>query len=262
MQGRRKKAVPAPPRKGLARVISRAGLCSRSEAARQVADGRVSVNGRVVRDPEHPVATGRDRVAIDGRPLDAAARVYVAVNKPRGLVTTVRDEQGRDTVYRCLDGSGLGWLAPVGRLDRASEGLLLMSNDPVWAARITGPESGTHKTYHVQVDAVPGPDRLAAIAQGAVDRDERLGAVSVRLLRHGGRNAWLEVVLAEGRNRHIRRLLDAHGLAVLRLVRVAIGEVGLGSLPKGGWRHLEPAEVAGLAGHDGDHPVVAGRAAG
>lgn len=236
-----------PPRHGLARVLSRHGVCSRSEAARRIRDGRVRVDGCVVRDPEHPIAPGRHRITLDGAPLEAAPRLYLALNKPRGLVTTVRDEQGRATVYRCFDGAGLPWMAPVGRLDKASEGLLLFSNDPAWAAAITDPARGPDKTYHVQVDTVPDAALLARLEAGVACDAEYLAAKSARLLRAGERNAWLELVLDEGRNRHIRRLLAACGVAVLRLVRVAIGPVALGDVAKGAWRHLTPAEVQALA---------------
>lgn len=234
------------PRHGLARVLSKAGVCSRSEAARWVLDGRVSVDGRIVRDPEFPVRSGQQQVGVDGEPIGQRAHVYLLLNKPRGLVTTVADEQGRDTVYRCFDGAGLPWLAPVGRLDKASEGLLLFSSDPQWAAAITSHVGGIHKTYHVQVDALVDAQALAAIAVGAEHDGQWLGAESIRLLRQGEKSCWLEVTLSEGRNRHIRRLLEVHGLGVLRLVRVAIGNLQLGELGKGSWRHLEEAEVAAL----------------
>ena len=234
-------------RHGVARVLSKAGLCSRTQAAAWVREGRVAVNGRIVRDPEAPVRAGVDRVAVDGRELEARERVYLALNKPRGLVTTASDERGRDTVYRCLEGAGLPWLAPVGRLDQASEGLLLMSNDPAWAAAITDPDTGPDKTYRVQVDAIPDAALLARLLEGVVDDGERLAAKSATLLRSGTRNAWLEIVLDEGRNRQIRRLLAANGLGVLRLVRVSIGALALGELAKGAWRALTVAEVSGLA---------------
>lgn len=234
-------------RHGVARVLSKAGLCSRTQAAAWVREGRVAVNGRIVRDPEAPVRAGVDRVAVDGRELEARERVYLALNKPRGLVTTASDEKGRDTVYACLAGAGLPWLAPVGRLDQASEGLLLMSNDPAWAAAITDPDTGPDKTYRVQVDAIPDAALLARLLEGVVDDGERLAAKSARLLRSGTRNAWLEIVLDEGRNRQIRRLLAANGLGVLRLVRVSIGALALGELAKGTWRALTVAEVSGLA---------------
>ncbi len=235
------------PRHGVARVLSKAGVCSRTQAAAWVREGRVAVNAKIVRDPEHPVRPGVDRVAVDGRDIAAVERVYLALNKPRGLVTSASDERGRDTVYRCLEGTGLPWLAPVGRLDQASEGLLLMSNDSAWAAAITDPATGPDKTYHVQVDAIPDQALIDRLIAGTVDSGERLAAKSVTLLRTGARNAWLEIVLDEGRNRQIRRLLAAHGLGVLRLVRTAIGPVALGDLGKGQWRRLTAAEVAGLA---------------
>lgn len=244
------KRPPAPdtgaPRHGIARVLSKLGLCSRTQAAAWVRAGRVAVNGRVVRDPEHPVRQDRDRLVVDGRELAAAERLYLALNKPRGLVTTASDERGRATVYTCLEGAGLPWLAPVGRLDQASEGLLLMSNDPVWAAGITEPDTGPLKTYHVQVDTLPDAALLTRLEAGIVDAGEALSARSATLLRSGTRNAWLEIVLDEGRNRQIRRLLAAHGIGVRRLVRVAIGPVTLGELGKGQWRRLDPAEVEAL----------------
>lgn len=225
-------------RHGLARVLSKAGVCSRTEAARWIAAGRVTVDGRSVLDAEFPILAGRHHIKVDGHALDAAPRVYLVLNKPRGLVTTTQDERGRDTVYRCFDDAGLPWLAPVGRLDKASEGLLLFSNDPQWAARLTDPETGPHKTYHVQIDRVPEPSVLAAVAAGVKDDGEFLAAHAVRLLRSGDKTAWLEVVLDEGRNRHIRRLLAAFDLQVLRLVRVGIGGLALGELGKGQWRLL------------------------
>jgi 23S rRNA pseudouridine2605 synthase len=168
------------------------------------------------------------------------------LNKPRGLVTSAADEQGRDTVYRCLD-VDLPWVGPVGRLDKASEGLLLMSNDPVWAAAITDPETGPDKTYHVQVDGQPDDAALQRLVDGGLVDGERLRAVSATRLRAGTRNTWLCIELDEGRNRQIRRLLAAQGLGVLRLVRVAIGPLELGDLGKGRWRHLTAAEVEALA---------------
>jgi 23S rRNA pseudouridine2605 synthase len=236
------------PRHGLARVLSKRGLCSRSAAERLVRAGRVRLEGRVVRDPEHPVDAVAARIAIDGAEPAAALPRYLMLNKPRGLVTTARDERGRDTVYRCFDGAGLGWIAPVGRLDKASEGLLLFSNDPQWAARITDPASGPDKTYHVQVDRIPDDATLAALRAGVEADGERLRALSAVLLRAGEKHAWLEIMLAEGRNRQIRRLLAAFGIGELRLVRVAIGPLALGTLPKGQWRELTAEEVAALGG--------------
>jgi 23S rRNA pseudouridine2605 synthase len=234
------------PRHGVARVISKLGLGSRTQAAQWVREGRVRVNGQVVHDMEFPVRQGLDRVEIDGQPSRTVARVALMLNKPRGLVTTAKDEQGRDTVYSCFAGAQLPWLAPVGRLDKASEGLLLFSNDPVWAAGITDPNTGPSKTYHVQIDKLPDDAWLTALRQGIELDGEKLAVTSARNLRTGGRNAWLEIILDEGRNRHIRRMLAALDVSVLRLVRVAIGTLELGELPKGQWRMLTAREVESL----------------
>jgi 23S rRNA pseudouridine2605 synthase len=235
-----------PPRHGVARVISKLGLGSRSQAAQWARDGRVRVNGRVVRDPEFPVRQGADRIDIDGQQPAAAARVVLMLNKPRGLVTTASDEQGRATVYSCLAGAELPWLAPVGRLDKASEGLLLFCNDSAWAARITDPASGPHKTYHVQIDRLPSTQLLRQLEHGVALDGEHLGARSARCLRAGHKHAWLEIVLDEGRNRQIRRLLAAFDIAVLRVVRVALGPLLLGELAKGQWRMLSEREIDSL----------------
>lgn len=234
-----------PTRHGLARVLSKRGLCSRTEAARWILAGRVALAGRVVRDPEFPT-TPDAQIRIDEQPVDVAQPIYIALNKPRGLVTTASDERGRDTVYRCLDGAGFPWLAPVGRLDKASEGLLLFCNDPQWAARITDPAQGPGKTYHVQVDCIPDAGLPAALVRGVDGADGVLRAGAARILRTGARNAWLEIELHEGRNRQIRRLLEAFDVGVLRLVRVAIGTLALGDLPKGAWRPLREDEIRSL----------------
>ena len=231
----------------LARALSKLGVCSRTQAAAWIEGRRVRVNGVVRHAPGWSVDVTRDRIEVDGQPVRGAPKVYLMLNKPRGLVTTAADEQGRETVYRCFDGAGLPWLAPVGRLDKASEGLLLFSNDPGWAAGITDPVAGPDKTYRVQVDTLPGPELLEQLVAG-VDRDgQRLAAKSARVLRTGEKNAWLEILLTEGRNRHIRRLLEAQGVSVLRLIRVAIGGLVLGDLPKGQWRRLDTGDLARLA---------------
>jgi len=191
------------------------------------------------------VVQGRDRIVVEGLEAVSPTRLVIMLNKPRGLVTTAKDERGRDTVYRCLD-AGLPWLAPAGRLDKASEGLLLFSNDPVWAAQIASPVSGPDKTYHVQIDQLPDASLLAELQHGIELDGERLSAKLVRRLRTGEKNAWLEIVLEEGRNRQIRRLLAAFDISVLRLVRVAIGSLSLGELPKGRWRRLTAQEIAML----------------
>lgn len=201
----------------------------------------------MVRDPQHPTSIDRQQVSVDGQAVVRAAGVYVAFNKPRGIVVSAADEHGRATVYTALAEAGLPWLGPVGRLDKASEGLLLLSNDTAWAAGITDPATHLEKTYHVQVSGLPDATVLAAMHAGIDDAGELLKARKATLLRAGEKNAWLEVVLDEGRNRHIRRLLAALGFEVLRLIRVAIGPLALGELAKGQWRQLDAREVRVLA---------------
>jgi 23S rRNA pseudouridine2605 synthase len=233
---------------GLARVLSKLGFCSRSQARTLIAAGRVRVNGVLRHDPEWPVDAQRDRLEVDRQAVRGEAKVYLMLNKPRGLVTTTADEQGRETVYECLAGKGLPFVGPVGRLDKASEGLLFLTNDTTWAARVTAPESHLDKTYHVQVDCLADEPLARRLQAGTTVDGEFLAAKRAHVLRQGTRNSWLEIVLDEGKNRHIRRLLAALGISVLRLVRVAIGPVPLGDLPKGEFRHLSPAEVSELGG--------------
>jgi 23S rRNA pseudouridine2605 synthase len=231
---------------GLARALSKLGYCSRSHAAELIAAGRVKWNGTVRRDPETPVHLGKDRIEIDGQPVAATSKIYLALNKPRGVVTTATDEKGRETVYALLP-KGMPWLAPVGRLDKASEGLLLLTNDSEWAARITAPETHLDKTYHVQIGAVADEELLQALRDGIRASDgELLRAKNVRMLRSGERHSWLEIVLDEGKNRHIRRMLEALKTEVLRLVRVAIGPLTLGDLSKGTTRALKTEEKQAL----------------
>lgn len=184
------------------------------------------------------------RIRIEGELLARVPLRTVALNKPRGLVVTANDERGRDTVYALLESSGLPHLGPVGRLDQASEGLLLMTNDTMLAARLTDPAAHVSKVYHVQVDRRVDASLLAGLIAGREVDGEWLAVASATLLREGGRNCWLELTLTEGRNRHLRRLLGAFDLAVLRLMRVAIGGLILGDLPKGRWRELSAAELA------------------
>lgn len=240
---------------GLARRLSKLGWCSRSQAEALVRAGRVAVEGRIQRDPEWPTIEGQ-AIAVDGEPVAVPARSYLLLNKPRGLTTSTADEQARDTVYSCLRPElawpdplpatrSMPWLAPVGRLDRASEGLLLFCNDPEWAAGITN--DGPPKCYHLRIERAADERLLAALREGVLDRGERLRCVQAQLLRASeGRSRWLALTLDEGRNRHLRRLLAALGQEVQRLLRVSIGELQLGDLPKGHWRWLSTAEVAGL----------------
>jgi len=239
-------AASQGPRHGLARVLSKLGLCSRTQAQEMIRAGRVRVDGRVVLDPEARTDMRGAGITVDGSAVGDAEKAYVMLNKPRGYVTTASDERGRDTVYTLLQRPGLPWLAPVGRLDKASEGLLLFTNDSTWAAQLTDPASHLDKTYHVQIDILPSGDLFRRLQTGIEDRGESLSAKSARELRRGDKNAWLEIVLDEGRNRQIRRLLAAFGIQVLRLVRVAVGPLALGDLAKGKWRVLAADEVASL----------------
>ena len=208
--------------------------------------GRVKLNGALRRDPETPVHLGRDRIEVDGTVVEKSGKIYLALNKPRGVVTTASDEQGRKTVYAYLQ-KDLPWIAPVGRLDKASEGLLLLSNDSEWAARITAPESHLDKTYHVQISALADEAMLETLRHGVTTKGgEFLSVKRANLLRQGERNSWLEIVLDEGKNRQIRRIFAHLNIEVLRLIRVAIGPLAFADLPKGATRALTPKEKQAL----------------
>jgi len=225
------------------------GFCSRSKAAELVRGGRVRLNGAIRRDPETPVQLGRDRVDVDGHQIQTAAKTYLMLNKPRGVVTTAGDEKARKTVYDCLPPEfreASQWLAPVGRLDKASEGLLLLTNDSEWAARITDPETHLDKTYHVQIKVIANDELLETLRKGVRNEGEALRVKRAAILREGERHSWLEIVLDEGKNRHIRRMLEALGVEVLRLIRVAVGALPLGDLVKGAARALTSEEKAAL----------------
>lgn len=229
-------------RVGLARALSKLGYCSRSRAAELIRAGRVRLNGTMRRDPETPVRLSHDRIEVDGEPAHGPQHIYLMMNKERGTVTTASDEKGRRTVYENLPRDSR-WVAPVGRLDKASEGLLLLTNDSEWAARITAPESHLDKTYHVQINTIIAPQDLERMIRGVrVKTGETLRVKNARILRQGERNSWLEIVLDEGKNRQIRRVLEQMGIEVLRLVRVAIGPLELGDLPKGAYRRLTSQE--------------------
>lgn len=236
---------PADRRVGLARALSKLGFCSRSAAIDLIRAGRVRLNGSSPKNPEVPVRLGRDRIEVDGLPAQGQKKAYWMLNKPRGLVTTSDDERGRETVYSKLP-RGLPWMGPVGRLDKASEGLLLFSNDSEWAAQITAPESHLDKTYHVQIAAVADETLLGRLETGIPSAGEILRAKAVRLVRCGSKNSWIEVILDEGKNRQVRRMFAECGLEVRRLIRVAIGPLLLGSLGKGQARELTASEKAAL----------------
>jgi 23S rRNA pseudouridine2605 synthase len=232
-------------RTGLARALSKLGYCSRSAAVQTISPGNVTVNGRIVRDPERAVRIGRDRIEIDSQMLVAAPKVFFMLNKPRGVVTTASDEKQRKTVYELL-ANDVPWLAPVGRLDMASEGLLLLTNDSEWAARIADPASHIEKVYHLQVRGLVTSQMTDAMLKGVRSESEILRAKRVSIVRQGERNTWLEVALDEGKNRQIRRMMKEFELEVLRLIRISIGPLTLGDLAKGSSRTLTGAEKAAL----------------
>lgn len=256
MKGTRKPQKPKPGREAapsaggkratLARALSKLGFCSRTQAEALVREGRVTVGGRVVTDIESWVDLSTAVIAVDGKRVAAQERVYLMLNKPRGLVTTRHDPEGRPTVFDCLKHLDHAHLSPVGRLDKASEGLLLFTNDTEFAQALLDPETHVAKTYHVQMDRKATPDVLDAMMRGVHHDGDLLRAARVRTVREGERNAWIEVVLEEGRNRQIRRMLEALGIECLRLLRVSIGDLALGDLEKGEVRALSEAEVAGL----------------
>ena len=233
------------PSRTLARVLSKLGAASRTTAALWIQAARVAVNGTVITDPDFNVPANA-HMTLDGRALTATAKLYYMLNKPRGLITTTHDEQQRATVYECLPPELRGYLAPVGRLDKASEGLLLFSNDTAWSAAILEPERNLPKRYHVHINRLPDSTLLQTLQRGVTCEGERLKVAAVSELRRGDKNAWLEITLTSGKNRHIRRMLAACGIDVLRLIRVAIGPLQLGQLPKGQCRPLEPAELQHL----------------
>ncbi len=230
---------------GLARALSKLGFCSRSQAANLICAGRVRLNGTTRKDPETPVHLERDRIEVDRNAVAAESKIYLMLNKPRGVVTTASDEKGRTTVYSLL-GEELPWVGPVGRLDKASEGLLLFTNDSEWAARLSDPASHLDKTYHVQAGIISVNEITDKLIKGVREGGELLRAKQARVLRAGEKNAWLEIVLDEGKNRQIRRMLEHLGIEVLRLIRVAIGPLALGPLAKGQSRALELAEKSAL----------------
>lgn len=228
------------------RALSKLGFCSRADAERLVAAGKVRVNGVAVREPSLRISPERDVIEVDGVRVTRVEPAYIMLNKPRGLVTTADDPQGRATIYECLNGGSLPFVAPVGRLDKASEGLLLLTNDSRWSSRLLDPESHVDKVYHIQVRGSDFESVRARIAAGVVEQStgELLEVKAISLLRTGSRSgAWFEVVLDEGKNRQLRRIFAEVGVEVQRLIRVSIGPLVLGDLAKGAWRALTASEL-------------------
>ena len=233
------------PLKTLERVLSKAGVGSRTEARGWIAAGRVTVNGKVARDPDQWIDMERDRVRFDDRPLEVRQRLYVLLYKPTGYLTTYKDRDGRPTVYDLVADVGT-FLSPVGRLDLDTSGLLLMTNDNQLAERVTNPESHVPKTYLVKASAVLSDEQLQQLRDGVELSDGPTRPAPVRRVRDSARYTHFEITLTEGRNRQVRRMVEALGARVLQLVRVRIGPIAIGTLPIGRWRLLTPAEVAAL----------------
>jgi pseudouridine synthase len=233
------------PLKTLERVLSKAGAGSRVDARRWIRAGRVKVNGLVVRDPETWVDMKRDRVRLDGKPLHARDRVYLLLYKPTGYLTTYRDPQRRPTVYDLIADLGT-FVSPVGRLDLDTSGLLLMTNDNQLAERVTNPDSHVPKTYLVKSSVRLTDEQLQQLRGGIELTDGPTRPARVRRVRDSEKYTHLEITLTEGRNRQVRRMLEALGATVLKLVRVKIGSISIGTLQIGRWRLLTDQEVRTL----------------
>jgi len=226
-------------------VLSKAGLGSRTIARGWIGGGRVLVNGKTIRNPDQWVDPQRDRIAVDGKALRSAAKAYVLLYKPKGYLTTRRDPEGRPTVYD-LTGDVGTWLSPVGRLDLDTSGLLLMTNDTEFAERIANPQHKAPKTYLLKAATLLSDEQIDRLGGGIELSDGPTRPAEVKRLRDRGKHTFLEMTITEGRNRQVRRMVDAVGSKVLKLVRVAIGPVRIGDLEIGKWRPLTEAEVRAL----------------
>jgi pseudouridine synthase len=236
------------PRVTLDRVLSRAGIASRTTTREWIADGRVKVNGRVIRNPEHWVESGKDVVHFDGMRLRAEKKIYVALNKPTGVVTSHGDGQKRPTVYDYLKKLDR-WVFPVGRLDLDTSGLLILTNDTEFGDQLLSPDSKIPKTYYVKVAGRVTIDEYFLLAHGLdIGRGESTSPAVVRESRQTEKYTWFELTITEGKNRQVRRMCEAIGHAVLKLVRIRIGDFELGKLPVGEFVKLEPRELGTLLG--------------
>ena len=243
----KKTRFPPPKRrvKTLERIFSKAGVGSRTEARESITAGKVRVNGKIVTDPERWVDLDRDRVTLEGKPLQRAPYRYILLYKPKGYLTTYRDPQGRPTVYDLFQDLG-GWVTPVGRLDMDTTGLLLLTNDTNFAERIMNPESKVPKTYQLKTSTKLDETQVEQLRRGVELADGPTRPATVTILRESPKYSHLELVLTEGRNRQVRRMIEAVGSKVLKLVRTAIGPIRIGDLPIGKWRELTEAEVRAL----------------
>jgi pseudouridine synthase len=228
-------------------VFSKAGVGSRTEARCWIGTGRVRVNGRIVQNPDHWVDLKRDRVTLDGKPLKKVEKVYVLLYKPKGYVVSYGDPDGRPTVYDLVRDAGV-WLSPVGRLDLETSGLLIMTNDTGFAERVTNPEHKVPKTYQIKASTLLTDEQIERLRRGVELNDGPTRPAKVERLRDGAKYTFLEMTITEGRNRQVRRMLEAVDSKVLKLVRTAIGGVRIGTLQIGKWRKLTADEVRALRG--------------
>ncbi len=235
------------PLKTLERVFSKAGFGSRTDARKWIGAGRVRVNGKVIQNPDHWVDLELDRITLDGKQLRSAAKTYILLYKPKGYLTTWRDPEGRPTVYDLLADAGK-WLSPVGRLDLDTSGLLILTNDTDFAERVTNPEHKVAKTYQIKASTLLSDEQLEQLRRGVELSDGVTSPAVVNRLRDAAKYTFLEVIITEGRNRQVRRMLEAVGSKVLKLVRTSIGSVRIGELPVGKWRELTAEEVRALSG--------------
>jgi pseudouridine synthase len=238
---------PGKRLKTLDRVISKAGAGSRTDARSWIGGGRVRVNGKLIQTPDHWVDLDRDKVTIDGKPLDARARVYLLLYKPKGYLTTYKDPEGRPTVYDLLPDIDQ-FVFPVGRLDLDTSGLLILTNDAMFAERIMNPEFKVPKTYLVKCSTLVGDGEIERLRAGVKLKDGPTRPAAVTRLRDSAKYTFLEITITEGRNRQVRRMIEEAGSKVLKLVRTAIGRVTIGDLAIGKCRELTPAERRSLAG--------------
>jgi 23S rRNA pseudouridine2605 synthase len=239
-------------KKTLDRVLSKFGLGSRTEARRWIASGRVAVNGKTILAPDAWVDPARDRVKFDGRSLRAARKIYLLLYKPKGYLTTFKDSKGRPTVYDLLS-DVREWVFPAGRLDLDTTGLLLMTNDNHLADYITNPESHVPKTYLVKASQLLGEEQLERLRTGLEISDGFTRPAEVTRIRDSARYTFFEITITEGRNRQVRRMVEALGAKTLKLVRTRIGHIEIGGLEIGKWRNLTAEELktlrtAGLSG--------------
>jgi len=240
---------PAPgkrPLKTLERVLSKAGLGSRTEARKWIGAGRVKVNGKLIQTPDHWVDLARDKVTLDNQLVEAAEKIYLLLYKPTGYITTFKDPEGRPTVYDLIQDAGR-WVVPVGRLDLDTSGLLLLTSDTRFAEQVTNPDFKVPKTYLVKASTLLSEEQLQKLRDGVVLSDGPTQPAQVKRVRDSAKYSFIEVTLHEGRNRQVRRMMEAIGSKVLKLVRTEIGGLRIGDLPIGHYRELTPAEVTLLA---------------